>query len=218
MRIFLFVLMLLLNVAVSEAATAVFAWDGVKAEDRAVLERCQAELILLDINHTDCLPLIRDYEVALVAGSPEWGVQEMRTAAEKAIALKANGIVFDIEGDYAKLADSLEHFSSELPVYVCIPYWLDKALAERIIKASDGVLVMNYWRGSERQNMQTEIDIAKHYGKKIWSVYELQPPGAYGLKDMNTYYGLGLEAVKDNYRKEFKGTDVGLAYHHLGVM
>lgn len=218
MRIFLLVFMLLLNVAVSEAATAVFVWDGVKAEDRAVLKRCQAQLILLDINHTDCLPLIKDYEVAIVAGSPEWGVDEMKVAAEKAKDLKAAGIVFDIEGDYATLADSLEHFSSELPVYVCIPYWLDKTLAERIIRASDGVLVMNYWRGSERANMQTEIDLAKCYGKKIWSVYELQPPGTYGLKDSNTYYGLGLKAIEENYRREFKGTDVGLAYHHLGVM
>ena len=166
----------------------------------------------------------------ILAGDSSWDADDLKKVVKEAAELKADGVVFDIEGDYAALASNLEELRDELEnnelmlsVYVCIPFWLDtqsggKALLERIIKATDGVFVMNYYRENERAQAECEYSLAKEYGKAIWTIYELQPVGMYDLEDYNTYYDLGLAAVEQNYQKMFSDTDVGLAFHTLEMM
>ena len=137
---------------------------------------------------------------------------------EEAEEKRADGILFDIEGNYVTLASNLSLLESDLPIYVCMPFWLDEELQEQIIKEVDGVVVMNYSKGNERLNIQKTIETAEKYGKVILTAYELQPVGEYGLEEYNTYNTDGLDAVEKNYEEQFGGTDVGIAFHNLNMM
>ena len=228
------------NEKVEKMDRAVFAWEGVDDEGLDVIQKYGINTILLDYNHLSDLstlsssnrPILASYNIFILAGSPEWGVAEMTKVVEEAEKLKADGVVFDIESGYEELVTNLEKLDTDFPVYVCIPFWLDsleageelvgdksgKEIVERIIKATDGVFVLNYYKGEEGKQTNTEEGLAQQYKKKIWTVYELQPVGVYGLEEYNTYYSEGIEAVEENYKEQFSGTDVGIAFHNLEMM
>lgn len=130
---------------------------------------------------------------------------------------RADGVLFDIEGNYVTLASNLSLLESALPVYVCIPFWLED-VQEEIIQEADGVVVLNYSKGNERKNIEEEMAMADQYDKAILTAYELQPVGEYGLGEYNTYNEDGLDAVEKNYNEQFGGTDVGIAFHNLNMM
>ena len=209
---------------------AVFAWEGVDKDGLEIIEKYDINTVLLDYNHSRDIKKLRSFNTMILAGDSSWDADDLKRVVEEAAELKADGVVFDIESDYATLASSLEELRDELqesntefPVYVCIPFWLDtqdggEALVERIIKTTDGVFVMNYYRSDEWAQAECEYSLAKAYGKAIWTIYELQPVGMYDLKDYNTYHDLGIGAVEDNYRKMFSDTEVGLAFHTLEMM
>ena len=209
---------------------AVFAWEGVDDEGLEVIRKYGINTVLLDYNHSRDIKKLQSFNTMILAGDSSWGADDLKRVVEEAAELKADGVVFDIESDYATLASSLEELRDELqesntefPVYVCIPFWLDtqdggEALVERIIKTTDGVFVMNYYRSDEWAQAECEYSLAKEYGKAIWTIYELQPVGMYDLKAYNTYHDLGLAAVEENYRKMFSDTEVGLAFHTLEMM
>ena len=209
---------------------AVFAWEGVDKDGLEIIEKYDINTVLLDYNHSRDIKKLRSFNTMILAGDSSWDADDLKKVVKEAAELKADGVVFDIEGDYAALASNLEELRDELEnnelllsVYVCIPFWLDtqsggKAILERIIKATDGVFVMNYYRENERAQAECEYSLAKEYGKAIWTIYELQPVGMYDLEDYNTYYDLGLAAVEQNYQKMFSDTDVGLAFHTLEMM
>ena len=209
---------------------AVFAWEGVDKDGLEIIEKYDINTVLLDYNHSRDIKKLRSFNTMILAGDSSWDADDLKKVVKEAAELKADGVVFDIEDDYAALASNLEELRDELEnnelllsVYVCIPFWLDtqsggKALLERIIKATDGVFVMNYYRENERAQAECEYSLAKEYGKAIWTIYELQPVGMYDLEDYNTYYDLGLAAVEQNYQKMFSDTDVGLAFHTLEMM
>ena len=209
---------------------AVFAWEGVDKDGLEIIEKYDINTVLLDYNHSRDIKKLRSFNTMILAGDSSWDADDLKKVVKEAAELKADGVVFDIEDDYAALASNLEELRDELEnnelmlsIYVCIPFWLDtqsggKALLERIIKATDGVFVMNYYRENERAQAECEYSLAKEYGKAIWTIYELQPVGMYDLEDYNTYYDLGLAAVEQNYQKMFSDTDVGLAFHTLEMM
>ena len=194
---------------------AVFAWNGVETEDRVILDKYQIDTIFMDINHYSSLS---DYNIYVLAGDPSWRADDMQKVVDEAEEKRADGILFDIENDYTLLASDLSLLDSHLPIYVCIPFWLDEDVQDGIIKESDGIVVMNYSKGNERQNIRKTIEMADEYGKTIPTAYELQPVGEYGLEDYNTYNEDGLQAVEENYKEQFSGTDVGIAYHNLDMM
>ena len=194
---------------------AVFAWNGVETEDRVILDKYQIDTIFMDINHYSSLS---DYNIYVLAGDPSWRADDMQKVVDEAEEKRADGILFDIENDYTLLASDLSLLDSHLPIYVCIPFWLDEDVQDGIIKESDGIVVMNYSKGNERQNIRKTIEMADEYGKTILTAYELQPVGEYGLEDYNTYNEDGLQAVEENYKEQFSGTDVGIAYHNLDMM
>ena len=209
---------------------AVFAWEGVDKDGLEIIEKYDINTVLLDYNHSRDIKKLRSFNTMILAGDSSWDADDLKKVVKEAAELKADGVVFDIEDDYAALASNLEELRDELEnnelmlsIYVCIPFWLDtqsggKALLERIIKATDGVFVMNYYRENELAQAECEYSLAKEYGKAIWTIYELQPVGMYDLEDYNTYYDLGLAAVEQNYQKMFSDTDVGLAFHTLEMM
>lgn len=194
---------------------AVFAWNGVETEDRVILDKYQIDTIFMDINHYSSLS---DYNIYVLAGDPSWRADDMQKVVDEAKGKRADGIIFDIENDYSLLASDLALLDSSLPIYVCIPFWLDEDIQDGIIKEADGVVAMNCSKGNERENIQKTIEMADEYGKTILTAYELQPVGEYGLEDYNTYHEDGLQVVEENYQEQFSGTDVGIAFHNLDIM
>ena len=194
---------------------AVFAWEGVEEADEQLLENYRIDTIFMDINHYSSIP---GYNIYLLAGDLSWGLEDVEHVVEEAEEKRADGVIFDIEGDYETLASNLSLLESDLPIYVCMPFWLDEELQEQIIKEVDGVVVMNYSKGNERLNIQKAIETAEKYGKVILTAYELQPVGEYGLEEYNTYHDDGLDAVEKNYEEQFGGTDVGISFHNLSMM
>ena len=194
---------------------AVFAWEGVEEADEQLLENYRIDTIFMDINHYSSIP---GYNIYLLAGDPSWRVDDMEQVVEEAEEKRADGVLFDIEGNYVTLASNLSLLESDLPIYVCMPFWLEEELQEQIIKAVDGVVVMNYSKGNERANLEEEMAMADQYDKAILTAYELQPVGEYGLGEYNTYNEDGLDAVEKNYNEQFGGTDVGIAFHNLNMM
>lgn len=194
---------------------AVFAWEGVEEADEQLLENYRIDTIFMDINHYSSIP---GYNIYLLAGDPSWGLEDMEKGVEEAKEKKADGVIFDIEGNYEALASNLSLLESALPIYVCIPFWLEEDVQEEIIQEADGVVVMNYSKGNERANLEEEMAMADQYDKAILTAYELQPVGEYGLGEYNTYNEDGLDAVEENYNEQFGGTDVGIAFHNLNMM
>lgn len=96
------------------------------------------------------------------------------------------------------------------------------ALQELIETACHGVAVMNYYRGSEAENLATEWAMASQAGKLLRTVYELQAPGRYGITEQNTYYGAGLSALRKNYRQLARSLNgdsrLGYALHHYQAL
>ena len=217
-RFLVLCLVLMLSGCVKEEKNvkrAVFAWNGVETEDRVILDKYQIDTIFMDINHYSS---ISNYNIFVLAGDPSWGVDDMQKVVDDAEEKRADGVIFDIEGDYSLLASNLSLLDSHLPIYVCIPFWLDEDVWDGVIKEADGIVVMNYSKGNERMNIEEEMAMADEYGKTILTTYELQPVGEYGLEDYNTYNEDGLQAVEENYQEQFSGTDVGIAYHNLDMM
>ena len=194
---------------------AVFAWNGVETEDRVILDKYQIDTIFMDINHYSS---ISNYNIFVLAGDPSWGVDDMQKVVDEAEEKRADGVLFDIENDYTLLASDLSLLDSHLPIYVCIPFWLDEDVQDEIIKEADGIVVMNYSKGNERMNIEEEMTMADEYGKTILTAYELQPVGEYGLEVYNIYNEDGLQAVEENYQEQFTGTNVGIAFHNLDIM
>ena len=194
---------------------AVFAWEGVEEADEQLLENYRIDTIFMDINHYSSIP---GYNIYLLAGDLSWGLEDVEHVVEEAEEKRADGVIFDIEGDYETLASNLSLLESDLPIYVCMPFWLDEDVQEKIIQEVDGVVVMNYSKGNERLNIQKAIETAEKYGKVILTAYELQPVGEYGLEEYNTYHDDGLDAVEKNYEEQFGGTDVGISFHNLSMM
>ena len=148
--------------------SAVFAWEGVEEADEQLLENYRIDTIFMDINHYSSIP---GYNIYLLAGDPSWRVDDMEQVVEEAEEKRADGVLFDIEDNYVTLASNLSLLESNLPIYVCMPFWLEEELQEQIIKEVDGVIVMNYSKGNERLNIQKTIEMAEKCGKVILTAY-----------------------------------------------
>jgi sulfur relay (sulfurtransferase) DsrC/TusE family protein len=198
----------------------------------------------------------KNIDIYLLAGSPEWAVEEeaesMCYNIDKVIEINKGisrdkyikGILFDVEPylleewdkensekimkDFVKnmeIAYKKAH-DSGIEVIVCIPYFYDNFELSNYVKtlirsACDKVAIMNYYQGKEYEHIQMEADIIKKYGKSLINIYELQPPGKYGLTDKNTYYEEGIESVEKNFKelkKSFHGQDISIAFHEYEAL
>lgn len=154
------------------------------------------------------------------------------------------GILFDIEPylleewNNENSEEIMKHFVKNMEiaykkandmgmeVIVCIPYFYDdfelsNYVENLISSACDKVAIMNYYQGKEYENIQMEVEIIKKYEKSLINIYELQPPGKYGLIDRNTYYEEGIEAVEKNFKelqKYFSGQDISIAFHEYEAL
>lgn len=103
----------------------------------------------------------------------------------------------------------------QLEIILCIPYYYDtlklQSELEQLIQYSDGIAVMNYYKEDEYEHIETELEIAKKYQKKLVVIYEMQKPGSYDLTDKHTYYKDGIKGVEDSFADIKKEAD----YEHL---
>lgn len=127
--------------------------------------------------------------------------------------------ILGLEAAYVKAKEQNLRFG------VCIPYFYDhwdlQNELDRIAKASDFMLVMNYYRDKEIEHMSFEAELARKYQKEIMTIYELQAPGTYGLTERNTYHGLGLAKVEQNFLKlqaHYGNQTVSMAYHEYNAL
>lgn len=198
---------------------AVFAWDGVEDGDIEFLKSHNIDTLYINSTDFHTIPGFRCY---LLAGDNRFTSSDIDGFMEQAVKSDAAGVVIDCE-DWDRLPSVLEGVKNRsLPILICIPFWLEdvygKGYVERVLTLSDAVVVMNYLKGYEAENIEYETQLCKALHKQIITAYELQPVGMYDLKEVNTYNKDGLNAVEENYRSMFSGTSVGLAYHNLQWM
>lgn len=90
-----------------------------------------------------------------------------------------------------------------LHLAVCVPFFYDsKGYTQeinRITEQCDTLVVMNYQRGHEAENIRTELLLARLAGRQLVTAYELQPAGTHGLTARNTYREAGLDALHENF-------------------
>ncbi len=108
----------------------------------------------------------------------------------------------------------------------CIPYYLDSMgfsaqLQTLIEEGCDGLAIMNYYKKKEAEHIDTEVRMAAGAGIPVTVIYELQPPGVHGLKEVNTYYLDGISAVKRSWamlRFRFLGAPLSMALHEYNAL
>lgn len=112
-----------------------------------------------------------------------------------------------------------------ISLLLCIPWFYEKyseTQLERLIAGGcDGIAVMNYQRSDEYAQMQTEVELARKYGKQIVDIAELQAPGNHDLEEMNTYYNAGLDALAESWRdlkERFQYQRLSFAYHYYAPL
>ena len=167
------------------------------------------------------LSLLDGYEVYLLSGDPAWGAEDMLKKAKQAVKIGGfDGVVFDVEPDeydasYVKAAKEVCG-ECELPVIFCVPYWIETDICEQLLSFCDGLLVMNYDKGDEYENISALIPLAEKYDTPLATVYELQPPDEdTQVTEQNTYDG-DADAAIENFAEQFAGTsNVGIAYHYI---
>ena len=154
---------------------------------------------------------------------------------------RIKGIVFDVEpyvldkwhnipdqlleeytGNVTKLMKDASLDESPVDILLCIPYSYDNMGRDRflrsLIRESDGVIIMNYYKGAEIENIKREAALARWYRKRIVNAYELQPGLLSQTNNSITYYKDGIETVRDNYRElitEYSRHDMGIAFHTM---
>ncbi len=123
------------------------------------------------------------------------------------------------------LRDKIERRSYNIEMCVCVPYSFDlmgyQEHLHSLIDSSDQVLVLNYNKANEIEDIRTEMEMAYELGKRIVTVYELQPGLLSQTNNSVTYYKDGLGAIKtsyDNMLSAYDGNKLGIAYHTLNYL
>lgn len=114
----------------------------------------------------------------------------------------------------------------KLSMVACIPYFYEekgmkKQLIDLIKNGCSEVAVMNYYRKNEKKHIKTEAQYTRKYKKRLINVYEFNPPGKYGLIDINTYYDKGLKTANKNFKKikkYYKKQEVIMGLHDAEIL
>lgn len=174
-------------------------------------------------------------KIYLLTGEPNWALEPENLLCQIEQASDFDGIVVDVEpyllkGFNEKIMTTYvstmriayqKSQSLGISFILCIPYFYDslgfaKKLEELVRDCCDGITVMNYYRGKEREHLENEAKLCLAYGKTLETIYELQPPGKHGLKDINTYFNLGLKKVAENFNElaeHYSDQTVQISYH-----
>lgn len=119
-----------------------------------------------------------------------------------------------------------------------IPYWYDKYMTDdkyiadekvraelafdKLIKNSDRISVMNYYKSKMISHLETELNYAKRYGKEIESIAEFRKSSS-GDNNKLSFYN-ETEPVKaankewKKINKEYNYDKLSFSFHHLNVI
>lgn len=163
-----------------------------------------------------------------LCGYYDWGADEIELAAqvsENSGLFK--GLALDIEprdkqGNVVyteKFASDIEAAcaSTDYPILVVIPYWLDEVIMERVVKAADGIVLMDYWTGKDengsyqqRKLADNGVRLCSKYNKPLIIAFEMQEEQSSDISFRGDVHK--AEAV---FREQFGDTDVGFALHTI---
>ena len=111
----------------------------------------------------------------------------------------------DVQNSYLKAMRAVKKEAEKrnYETVLCIPYYMDEYpyLKELVSQGCDGLAVMNYYRKNEALHIETEAGLCKKYHKRLIHIYEFQKVGRHSLEEMNTYYDLGYDAIKESFEK-----------------
>lgn len=123
------------------------------------------------------------------------------------------------------LRDKIERRSYNIEMCVCVPYSFDLMGYQEhlysLIDSSDQVLVLNYNKANEIEDIRAEMEMAYELGKRIVTVYEIQPGLLSQTNNSVTYYKDGLGAIKTSYGNmlsAYEGKKLGIAYHTMDCL
>ncbi len=179
-------------------------------------------------------------KVYQLCGDPSWGLDKKATSMKREIDKvisynKKNeeqiaGIVFDVEPylhneenfDFPLFTESMKEAyryakKQNLYLILALPVWLDsidKNLLEDIIKEGcDEISLMNYNIKYTKENIETEIEYAKKYQKKVNTIYEV-------YSEEQDYFKTDKEINQDfkKIRNHYHYDKLRKAYHYYEKM
>lgn len=163
-----------------------------------------------------------------LCGYYDWGADEIELAVQVTEQSGLfTGLALDIEpkdkqGNVVyteKFAFDIETAcaSTDYPILVVVPYWLDEALMERIVKAADGIVLMDYWTGKDengsyqqRKLADNAVKLCKMYNKPLIIAFELQREQSADISFRGDVHK--AEAV---FQEQFEGVDCSFALHTI---
>ena len=187
-------------------------------------------------------------EVYILDGEPEWCDKshrdEMRMVLDKMDHYNAlvpedagfKGAVFDVEpyllSDWKSEGDQMIRWlrknvealkeERDVDISVCIPYFYDthgySEQLEKLIKACDGIMVMNYYRDQEIPHIETEAQYAATYGTRLVNLYELKAHGDSAGEDKISYHYEGLDKTYESIariRQAYPDQHIDMGYHDI---
>ena len=211
----------------STPVRATFAWAGIKEDDIPTLTRWNIDTVYLcaddhggiDIEELkEAIALLEGFDVYLLTGESNWGADKMTEIAASVSDVEGLcGIVFDIEprdydDNYAAAVETA-CLSADVPIYMCYPYWIEEEIANRVIAAADGSVVMAYYKGKEKALTASLVSAARKARKPMVMAYELQAPDGDHIPEQITYDG-DVSAALENYEASFP-RPIGVALHWL---
>lgn len=184
--------------------------------------------ITMSIDKTRVKQQMSGIQTFHLCGYHDWGADEMELAAQVTEQSGLfTGLALDIEPrDKQGNVVYTEKFTSDIetacastdyPIYVVIPYWLDEALMERVVKAADGIILMDYCvikdeagNYQQRRLADNAMKFCTRYNKPLIIAFELQ-------KDQSDYISFrgDVELAEAVFKNQFGDTDVGFALHTI---
>lgn len=128
--------------------------------------------------------------------------------------------------------------SKNVKMSITIPYWFDKYMTEnkytdlereraaiafdKLIKNSDRINVMNYYKSNMASHLETELNYAKKYGKEIESIAEFSKPNS-EIPSKTTFYSDNdpINTAITEWQKiksTFNYDKLTFSYHHLDMI
>ncbi len=122
----------------------------------------------------------------------------------------------------AAVREYIDEEGLEIELCLCVPYSFDlmgyEEQLKELIRNADKVLVLNYNKRTEVENIRNEVAFAGGFGRKIVNVYELQPAPQCPEPDRMSYCDEGLSAARASYSRllaAYPDSELGIAYHTL---
>ena len=132
------------------------------------------------------------------------------------------------ENDYITVLNTLHSYTKAngITLAITLPYWMSTTVGasttySSIMGAVDEVLFMNYNRNCYDTCLNDEVATAKANNQQIFSIAELQTTEQTGLTANETYAGVGLQQLFNNWTTlstQYNYANLGFAFDDLEAL